>query len=84
MEARIARVESDVTHVLTHVADIKTDVRALRTRMDERIDRLETKFETKLDALEKKLDSRFVLALTLGVASVAGILGAMVRGFGWI
>jgi uncharacterized coiled-coil protein SlyX len=117
MEARIARLESDVAHVLTIVVDINTGLHALRERTDTKADRLDTKFdtkldafenkvdtrfealetkfdtkldaletkvETKLDALDTKIDRRFALVLTLGVASVAGLLGAMARGFGWI
>jgi hypothetical protein len=95
MEARIARIEADVAHLLTGVAEIKTDVRALRERTDTRLDRLEYKFDTKFDSLESKLDTKFesldikfdckfTWALSLGIASVAGILGAMARGFGWL
>ena len=34
MEARIARIESDVSHMRTDVADIKVDLRSLRDRVD--------------------------------------------------
>jgi uncharacterized coiled-coil protein SlyX len=77
MEARIARLESDVAHLRTDVADVKTDVRALRERMDTRMDHLEHK-------LEAKLDSKFAWLLSLQLATTAGLLGAMARGFGWI
>ena len=33
MEARIARLESDVGHLRTDVADIKVDLRALRDKV---------------------------------------------------
>jgi hypothetical protein len=77
MEVRIARLESDVAHLRTDVADFKTDVRALRKRMDTRMDHLEAK-------LEAKLDSKFAWLLSLQLATTAGLLGAMARGFGWI
>jgi uncharacterized coiled-coil protein SlyX len=73
MEARIARLESDVAHLRSDAAEIKTGVHGLRERMDTRMDRLESKF-----------DAKFPLALSVGIASVAGILGAMARGFGWL
>ena len=38
MEARIARIESDVAHLLTDVADIKTDLRSLREKVDAKFD----------------------------------------------
>jgi len=77
MEARIARLESDVAHLRTDVAEIKADVRALRDRMDTRLDHV----ESKLVAL---LDRKFAWLLSLQLATAAGILGAMARGFGWI
>ena len=84
MEARIARLESDVAHLRGDVADIKVDVRAFRERMDTRIDRLESTLDAKLERLESKLDSKFVWMLLLQTGIAAGMLGAMVRGFGWI
>jgi hypothetical protein len=77
MEARIARLESDVAHLRSDVADIKADVRALRDRMDTRLDHLESTFAV-------KLDRNFAWLLSLQLATAAGILGAMARGFGWI
>jgi len=34
MEARIARVESDVKNIFIHLGDIKADIRGLRTKID--------------------------------------------------
>jgi hypothetical protein len=45
--------------------------------MDTRMDHLEHK-------LEAKLDSKFAWLLSLQLATTAGLLGAMARGFGWI
>lgn len=73
MEARVARLESDVAHLLSAVAEIKAGLLALRDRMDDRMDRLES-----------KLESRLVWTLSLQLAFGAGILGAMARGFGWL
>jgi hypothetical protein len=67
------RIGRDVAHLRSDVAEIKTGVHALRERMDTRMDRLESKF-----------DAKFAWALSVGIASVAGILGAMARGFGWL
>lgn len=68
MEARIARLESDVAHVCTNVADIKVDLRSLRDKTDtmyvtlvEKIDsvaaRLEGKIESDCVRLDSKIDS---------------------------
>jgi hypothetical protein len=40
--------------------------------------------DTRMDRLESKFDAKFAWALSVGIASVAGILGAMARGFGWL
>ena len=77
MEARVARLESDVAHLRTDVAEIKTDLRAMRERLEDKIDHLESK-------LELKIDNKFAWLLSLQLATTAGLLGAMARGFGWI
>ena len=76
VEARIARLESDMSHVRTDVADIKIDIRARFDKVDARLDRL----DTKIDALEDSLASAKVWALIVA----GGVLGVMARGFGWI
>ena len=80
MEARIARLESDVTHLLTNVSDIKADVRGLRDRIDAVASQLNTKF----DDLRESFAAAKIWALFLYIA-LAGInLGALARGLGWI
>lgn len=80
MEARIARLESDVTHLLTNVSDIKADVRGLRDRIDTVASQLNTKF----DDLRDSFAAAKIWALFLYIA-LAGInLGALARGLGWI
>jgi hypothetical protein len=91
MEVRIARLESDVAHLCTDVAEIKVDVRGLRARMDERIDRLESKLDGRFDALAAKLDrlndgisTAKISGVPLYFALAGTMLGVMARGFGWI
>ena len=85
MEARIARIESDVAHLRTDVAERSRPTSArCASGWTQRMDRLESKFDTKFESLETKFDRKFSWALSLGIASVAGILGAMARGFGWL
>ena len=84
MEARIARIESDVGHLRTEVSDIKADLRTRFDRVDTRIDRLESKLDTKIDALTQTVFRAQIWALLLYIALAAGILGAMARGFGWL
>ena len=84
MEARIARLESDVSHLRTDVADIKIDLRSLR----DKIEAMFTKLSEKIEGVEQRLNARFDSttrwALALYVALAAAMLGAMGRGFGWI
>ena len=80
MEAWIARLESDVTHLLTNVSDIKADVRGLRDRIDAVASQLNTKF----DDLRDSFAAAKIWALFLYIA-LAGInLGALARGLGWL
>ncbi len=95
MEARIARLESDVTHLLSGVTDIKADVRGLRDRMDaghaklsERIDTVATQLNAKIDdglaRLQDAITATRAWSLALHLSIGGAILGAMARGFGWI
>jgi hypothetical protein len=58
MEARVARLESDVAHLLGAVAEIKAGLLALRDRVDERMDRLESKLEGKLDSFKTEVSGK--------------------------
>ena len=95
MEARMARVESDVAHLRSDVADIKLDVRSLRdktdamhTKLSEKIDGVEQRFEAKMDArfqrLEESIATTRVWALGLYVTLAGATFATMARGFGWI
>ena len=95
MEARLARVESDVAHLVTDMADVKAEVRSLRDRIDamnaklsDKIDdsfnRLNDKFEAKFQSLQESISAAKIWALVLYIALAAGMFGTMARGFGWI
>ena len=91
MEARIARVESDITHLLSDVSDIKADVRGLRDRIDAvanqlngKIDNVASQLNAKFDDLRDAFAAAKIWALFLYIV-LAGInLGALARGLGWI
>jgi hypothetical protein len=53
METDIARFQSDVEHLRTHLADAKAEVRALRDKMDAMAER----FDKKLEALRERIGS---------------------------
>ena len=74
-EARIARLESNVSHIRSDLADVKVDVRAMRNRVDDlgekhtdRLAALDNKLCTRMDALEVRLTDRMD-KLERGVAS---------------
>lgn len=69
MEARIARLESDMAHVRSDVAEIKTDLRSLRDR---------------IDRLVESLATAKIWALALYIALAGGLFGTLARGFGWL
>lgn len=65
MEARIARLESDVGHMRSDLAEVKADVRILRDKMDvtgirlsERIDNLGARLDDKIDKSNSSLGAR--------------------------
>jgi hypothetical protein len=66
MEARIARLESDVTHLLSDVADIKAHVRGLRDRVEigntksmERTDSAANRLDHQFDKVASDMDAKF-------------------------
>ena len=69
MEARIARLESDMAHVRSALVEVKTDLRSLRDR---------------IDRLVESLAAAKVWALVLYIALAAGLFGTLARGFGWL
>ena len=80
MEARIARLESDVGHLRGDVADIKIDVRALRDKVDD----VGTQLSAKIETVKDSIVATKIWALTLYIAFAAVMLGTLARGFGWI
>ena len=52
MEARIARLESDVANLRTNMADMTINVRSLGDKMDD----MNARFDTKFDATKHSID----------------------------
>jgi hypothetical protein len=69
MEARIARLESDVGHLRGDVAEIKVDLRSLTA---------------KVESVKDSIAAAKIWALMLYVAFAAVMLSTLARGFGWI
>ena len=80
MEARIARLESDVGHLRGDVGEIKVDVRALRDKLDD----MGTQLNAKIENVKDSIATAKIWALTLYIALAAVNLGTLARGFGWI
>lgn len=57
IEARIARLESDVDHMRVVLADIKADLRALCDRVDRQAERLGAKLDSVAQRLNAKIDA---------------------------
>lgn len=65
LEARVARLESGVEHIMKDMADVKDSVKVLmadttdiKIRLEKMAGRQDL-FESKLDAMDKKFDSKF-------------------------
>ena len=90
MEARIARLESDVAHLREDVTDVKVDLRALRDKLDdvgrqlnEKIDSVAGQLNGRVENVKDSIASAKIWALTLYIAFAAVMLGTLARGFGW-
>jgi hypothetical protein len=68
MEARIARLVSDMAHVRSDVAEIN-HLRSLRDR---------------IDRLVESLAAAKIWALVLYIALASGLFGTLARSFGWL
>ena len=91
MEARIARLESDIGHLRSDVTEVKVDLRSLRDQFNARIDRLAEQTNNRFDGVIAKIDgvggtvaSTRIWTLTVLVTFAALVFGTMARGFGWI
>jgi hypothetical protein len=94
MDARIARLVSDVAHIRSDLGEVKSDVRSLRGTIDslrDRIDSLRDKMDerfavvdAKIDGVKDSLASAKVWALVLYIALAGSSFGTLARGFGWI
>ena len=91
VEARIARLESDVEHIKTTLADIKVELRATRDSTSAEIGSLRNdlgslRSEHAADyrSLRDKMDTEFRWVLLAFSAGFMTLLGAMAKGFGWL
>ena len=80
MEARIARLESDMAHLRSDVAEIKVDQRSMRDKMDS----MNSNLLEKLAEMKDSIAAAKVWALILYFALAGAILATMARGFDWI
>ena len=98
IEARVARIESDVQHI----NEVTTDLRVELRRTNERIDGTNKRIEEVRDVLTKKIDDKSdaldekflslkdklhcvtVWALLLYIALAGTLLTVLAKGFEWI
>jgi hypothetical protein len=87
VEARIARLESDVGHIRSDIGDMKQDIRDLGGRFDDMRDRMEAmdrRLSERIYGVERSLWSAKVWALLLFIAQAAAVYGTLARTMGWI
>jgi chromosome segregation ATPase len=54
LEERVARLEANVEHIQTDIADMKIDIR----RLSDKIDSVDQKLTAKIDSVEQKLSAK--------------------------
>ena len=69
-----------MAHIRGDVAELKTDLRSLRDKMDAKFDAV----NARIDKLVDSLASAKVWALVLYIALAGGLFSTLARGFGWI
>ena len=80
MEARIARMESDISHVRSDVGEIKVDLRSLRDKVDD----VDTRLSSRINSVKDTIANAKLWALMLYISLAALNFSALARGFGWI
>jgi hypothetical protein len=76
MEARVARLESDMAYVQRDIAEIKTDIREFRKDNAE--------FRKEILAVHKEVHSAKVWGLIILGSGYASLIAVMAKGFGWL
>ncbi|ACC69361.1 hypothetical protein PPMP20_08655 [Paraburkholderia phymatum] len=76
----MARAETTIEHILQDLADLKREVRELKTYVDERLRQLEAKMDARFSALETSMrtECRLLWAANFALA------GMLAKGFHWI
>jgi len=69
MEPRIAKLESDVSHISGDIFEIKKDIRDIRDKADE---------------IKDSISSAKIWALLLYIALAGSLLFVMAKGFKWL
>jgi hypothetical protein len=84
LEPRVVRIETTIGHLVAQNTEIKSDLRALNAKIDEKFSKVDDKFS--------KVDERFVAILEkLGELKVwtiivigGGVLSIVARAFHWV
>jgi peptidoglycan hydrolase CwlO-like protein len=98
LKVQVARLESDVQHILTDVADIKVELRRTNDRLDKldakidgvdnslnaKIDGLDKRLTDKIDGVRQELSSMKVWALGMYITLSSSLLFVMAKGFHWM
>jgi septal ring factor EnvC (AmiA/AmiB activator) len=84
VEDRVARLESHVEHIQTDITEIKTNVRRLEEKLDQRSDSLKDSISALHLSMEKSFFKLTWWGFTLYFALATSLLGVMAKSFGWI
>lgn len=80
MEARVARLESDMGHVKSDMAEVKVETRLHREGLTSFSKEVSAEFR----AVRKEMQTDFRLLFGALIAVALGLAGIMAKGFGWL
>jgi hypothetical protein len=80
VELRLTRLEDKVSVIATDVAELKSDVKEIRTRMEDGFQAVRKEMYVGFESIRKEIGNAKIWALLIAAA----MLGVLARGFHWI
>ncbi|GAL29685.1 hypothetical protein JCM19239_6033 [Vibrio variabilis] len=84
IEARVAKLESDVEYIKKDIADIKLGMSEMRVELKSDISELRTELKGDIGEIRTHQRSDFKLLFGTLITITLSLAGIMAKGFGWL